>query len=196
MLVEPQEGVVIMMRFFALLALAFAAPVQAATITVSAEMTKLYDPSCAACPETYVFSETGETDGPYYGYNAFDLGKFHSRVVWDASTPLDYTPRLKPVRIIGNYSENGFFYAFEGRGTYNGDGGYLIFAKYFQDPMNPNRAGDAIVAYRALGNVSVTVDGQTFAFVPEPSVWALLIIGFGTIGMSLRRRSTQKFALA
>ena len=36
--------------------------------------------------------------------------------------------------------------------------------------------------------VSITQDGQPFGVVPEPSTWALLILGFGAIGGAMRRR--------
>ena len=39
--------------------------------------------------------------------------------------------------------------------------------------------------------VSITQDGQTYVPVPEPTIWALLIIGFGTIGGVMRRRQQQ-----
>lgn len=38
--------------------------------------------------------------------------------------------------------------------------------------------------------------GAGFGAVPEPSTWALLILGFGLVGGSMRRRATAKLAFA
>ena len=36
----------------------------------------------------------------------------------------------------------------------------------------------------------------TFAAVPEPATWALMILGFGVVGYSMRRRPAVRFSLA
>ncbi|HEU4820251.1 MAG TPA: PEPxxWA-CTERM sorting domain-containing protein [Qipengyuania sp.] len=97
---------------------------------------------------------------------------------------------------------------------------YVIGAVIFEDPAGDNYffspstvASDAMIGYgRGLrsgdnsGFAMPTVDpnsgrlGPNFRFlqsaIPEPSTWALLILGFGAIGstMRVRRRRTQ-FAL-
>lgn len=41
----------------------------------------------------------------------------------------------------------------------------------------------------ALDNVAISMgDGGAGSFVPEPSAWAMMIIGFGLVGVSARRR--------
>lgn len=47
-----------------------------------------------------------------------------------------------------------------------------------------------IDAFEMSAPVSFTMDG--FAGVPEPSTWALIIVGFGGIGVAMRRRSQRK----
>ena len=47
----------------------------------------------------------------------------------------------------------------------------------------------------AIDNLSVTLAGGANAAVPEPATWALMMLGFGAIGYSLRRRkATVSFA--
>jgi len=51
-----------------------------------------------------------------------------------------------------------------------------------------------------VDNVSWTIDGQTSSYnfevaaVPEPSAWALMILGFGAAGAMLRRRTSPAIA--
>jgi hypothetical protein len=62
-------------------------------------------------------------------------------------------------------------------------------------------ADGAGAAYSANGNswapgygtasaVAVSLSGDSVAAVPEPTTWAMMIIGFGFVGLSLRRRRT------
>ena len=38
-------------------------------------------------------------------------------------------------------------------------------------------------------------DDFSFIFVPEPSTWAMMLVGFGAIGISMRRRAARHRAL-
>jgi hypothetical protein len=40
------------------------------------------------------------------------------------------------------------------------------------------------------GSGSFEVDNLTIGFVPEPQTWAMLIVGFGLVGVSMRRRKS------
>ncbi|PZN96321.1 MAG: PEP-CTERM sorting domain-containing protein [Alphaproteobacteria bacterium] len=42
----------------------------------------------------------------------------------------------------------------------------------------------------ALDNVAITGDDGAGATIPEPSTWAMLVIGFGLVGVARRRRAT------
>ena len=44
--------------------------------------------------------------------------------------------------------------------------------------------------YGTASAVAVSLSGDTVAAVPEPTTWAMMIIGFGFVGLSLRRRRT------
>ncbi|RYD46314.1 MAG: PEP-CTERM sorting domain-containing protein, partial [Sphingomonadales bacterium] len=48
----------------------------------------------------------------------------------------------------------------------------------------------------AWGINSAVVSGNAFAAVPEPSVWALLILGFGLVGGALRSQRKARVALS
>lgn len=69
-----------------------------------------------------------------------------------------------------------------------GDGSYGSFASY-SGPVATHP-----YTYLDLRPLSVTIVEQSP--VPEPSTWALLLIGFGLVGVSLRRAARQKLALA
>lgn len=49
-------------------------------------------------------------------------------------------------------------------------------------------------ALSSLGDTSRQLFGIAVAPVPEPATWAMMIMGFGVIGCSLRRRPTKRFA--
>lgn len=49
--------------------------------------------------------------------------------------------------------------------------------------------------YQDLGFVFTNVDAVVTP-IPEPAAWALMILGFGTVGIAMRRRSTLRNTLA
>lgn len=53
-----------------------------------------------------------------------------------------------------------------------------------------DNAGTATFSFLDLGNdnVGIVIDNLVLAAVPEPSTWAMLILGFGVIGAAARRR--------
>lgn len=53
-----------------------------------------------------------------------------------------------------------------------------------------DNAGTATFAFQDLGNdnVGIVIDNVSLAVVPEPSAWALMILGFGAVGAAARRR--------
>lgn len=106
------------------------------------------------------------------------------------------------------YSVSGFF------GAYNSSGGLL---DYFELNNNGNFNGrtsgyygfsraTADIAYVRLSNayigardlrwVGPEINPPTVGGIPEPKVWAMMILGFGLIGTALRTRKAQQKVLA
>ncbi len=98
--------------------------------------------------------------------------------------------------LIGNFSdENGFINAFSSDGT------YLGMLTSGSDPFNmpylwsiafrtggPNVDPNALYFTAGIGDEEHGLFGELQA-VPEPSTWAMMLLGFGVVGMALRRRS-------
>jgi hypothetical protein len=60
-----------------------------------------------------------------------------------------------------------------------------------------DNAGSASFSFEDFGNdnVGIVIDNVALAAVPEPSTWAMLILGFGVVGAAARRRrSAQRIA--
>ena len=64
---------------------------------------------------------------------------------------------------------------------------------FFSSPLTSTGTGLAITTSETQGNYNrYAVSGELVAqagAVPEPATWAMLIIGFGLVGVSMRRRS-------
>lgn len=59
---------------------------------------------------------------------------------------------------------------------------------------NANTTTLSFVNTAGAANEGVFLDAVSVVAVPEPSTWALLILGFGLVGGAMRRRSTLAFA--
>ena len=44
------------------------------------------------------------------------------------------------------------------------------------------------------GSLTMQVSGPTAAGVPEPATWAIMLAGFGGLGVAMRSRRRQPFA--
>jgi len=62
------------------------------------------------------------------------------------------------------------------------------------DDYVPMNIGEDVLFLTETNKYGTKSAHQSFAFVPEPSTWALLILGFGGAGVMLRRQ--RKYALA
>jgi hypothetical protein len=68
------------------------------------------------------------------------------------------------------------------------DSNSLNFSSVNGDPMSNLYRSGGTGAFTTGTNGLVTRFGQVDSAVPEPSTWALMLLGFGGVGVSLRRR--------
>lgn len=98
----------------------------------------------------------------------------------------------QPLLIAGGGGGGVGFY-FNGGG---GGGGYTGGNGGSADPAAQGGGGgtsfsagsDSTYALAARGNGGVGIRLVSLAAVPEPATWAMMIVGFGAVGASLRRR--------
>jgi len=75
---------------------------------------------------------------------------------------------------------------FQGLSVFDGQNGYGLWMISFED----TNQGD-------IGSIqgwTLSFEGEPLAPVPEPGVWALMILGFGAMGAALRRRRALRAA--
>jgi hypothetical protein len=84
----------------------------------------------------------------------------------------------------------------DGSGVRFNAGAATNIAFFHQDGVDAN-------TYRVNGNGTISAFGPAtssrlgaVAAVPEPSTWAMMLVGFGGIGATMRRRRRQTLALA
>lgn len=65
--------------------------------------------------------------------------------------------------------------------------GSAIFANVSLAALGLN-VGQYVYTGPSNDTITVNIQGGSIAAVPEPASWALMILGFGTVGMALRRR--------
>lgn len=83
-----------------------------------------------------------------------------------------------------------------------GAGGTLTFGNGALSLLNGNNTitfaysgSNQGLGDEAWGINSATITGNAFNVVPEPSAWALMIVGFGAVGGALRGRGKRRAAL-
>ena len=71
---------------------------------------------------------------------------------------------------------------------------------FYDDYISRSFAGarlvPGLIARNAQGQIIGTTQGQILGSVPEPQSWALMIVGFGLVGVSARRRNRTKAVTA
>ena len=76
---------------------------------------------------------------------------------------------------------------------------YMVGADYFYGYARLNGNGTLNLAFESLPNVGITagaaITGPLGGAVPEPSTWAMMLLGVAAMGYSLRARSRQRLAI-
>ncbi len=149
------------------------------------------------------FSQTGATGLNYFGYWLSALDGGNSVSFYSGATELftfnaqSVTNFLQSTGMYGDYLGNPFT-------AENGGEPYAFLNFYAEDGTF-----DRVVFTQAPGGAGYESDNHTVGFysqqgggtvipgVPEPSTWALLILGFGVTGGAMRqRRSKARTSLA
>ena len=104
------------------------------------------------------------------------------------------SPIAAPTGNYGNYFTSGPGFL-DGSGTrfFTNSG---IDVRFFQQSNNGLYRVNTFGAFGSSEYVTVTSSLIPAAAVPEPAVWAMLLMGFGAVGAALRRRPTSAAARA
>jgi hypothetical protein len=173
----------------------FATPASAAVCTGTAgALPYQTDPTFTACYQTDAIN--GGSDAAVAAYNfGFDqVGYGGADLTWgQLDATKDFFAILNGDQLVFDSALTGQQFFAIHFGSAGGNGGEyndtLFFQFNFANPttmVDLNRLGfsNAISVYGTGGTGG---DGGTGA-VPEPSTWAMMLLGFGGMGMAMRRR--------
>lgn len=136
------------------------------------------------------------------GVYSFALGS--TPISYDFSIGADYTQALITVTNVGtgySASYNPFFPGNDNTcqaGLSCQNSARLNFGFLLGSNFTPNVDSTYSVSLAAGGNTLTTfakIGAGAVAAVPEPSTWALMLLGFGSIGAAMRRQRRGKAAL-
>ena len=184
---------------------AVAGPPMAAAISPAFEYTAA-DPEMAEGPFTlgFSFTLTQPTSVNALGYFGGGLGS--NRVgIWnsDGSTLLTSTTVTTSDPLVGNFRYGSIVPVLLAAGNYVIGGeianlgafpgvlsGVTTAPGYFWTGHREIAGGFAFPStpQTGFGNQSIALVNFSIAAVPEPATWALMLLGFGVVGTTLRRR--------
>ncbi len=122
---------------------------------------------------TVTFDLSGNPDG--------GVGQKLTLASISGSLPVLKTYEVTPANSHANMNWQTYSYTF----TAFADSSTLTFASFEYNPYGP-----------ALDNVSIIEGDGIGSGVPEPTTWALLLAGFGMVGVAARRRKTATVVTA
>ncbi|WEK44717.1 MAG: choice-of-anchor C family protein [Candidatus Sphingomonas colombiensis] len=120
-------------------------------------------------------------------------GGKYSVSFWLAGNP-DGDPTTKSV-LVGANDNSSSLYTFDSAGF---DKSNMGWANYTYNFVATGTSTTLSFASQDAGPYGAALDNValTFAGVPEPATWGLMILGFGAVGGAMRRRNTARAALA
>jgi hypothetical protein len=75
-----------------------------------------------------------------------------------------------------------------GAGVTNGNSGQGTLTLNFSTAQSSIVLSNFLEKYQGIGPDGISAQGHPVPGVPEPATWALMLVGFGGIGMAMRRR--------
>lgn len=81
-----------------------------------------------------------------------------------------------------------------GAGIANGTSGNGTLALNFGSLPESIQLSNFLDRYQGVGTDGISAEGHPVGAVPEPATWAMMLLGFGGIGMTIRRRRKATLA--
>lgn len=122
------------------------------------------------------FSQSATFELPQLGNTGSSITNSATKLAMGSSGNIDFTS-------IFLTDPNGMVYNYSLTPTGLVETGNILLATV---------AGTYKLTVEGTANTAATYGGNiTFSAVPEPATWALMILGFGAVGFSMRRRSAK-----
>lgn len=142
-------------------------------------------PMLAATPAYATTTVIADFDGEFGSFSATKNGPFDD--LWDFTVPFDGTASVGVigVKVTGLAGLNLDSVTFNGQQMFDSNPDVNIFEFTLTDI--PVLAGTQVVELIGSGRGSYG-GSVSYTALPEPATWAMMLLGFGFIGVSMRRR--------